>query len=143
MKNFYAIVACSLLMFSCSIGSEDKDWAFENSEDVIGKWNYFERTLSIGTSEQIREKVENDGIIIEFLPNSELVSEGFFECDQASYKIEGDVLSVRFDSEAEQEELQYRLSWEGENLVLVPLSPSRCIEGCSQIFRRTSPLTNN
>lgn len=141
MKKFYVMIACSLLIFSCSIGSEDNERLFENSEEVIGKWNYIERTFSIGTSEQIREKIESDKITIEFLPDGEVVSVNFFECDQASYQIEGDVLRIDFACEAERGDWEYRLSWEGENLILNQISPSQCLEGCGHIFRKASLTT--
>lgn len=140
MKFFYAVIAFSLFISSCSMESEDAGRPFENREMVFGKWNYIERTFSIGTSKQIKNKIENDEITLEFLPNEKLVSAGFFECDQATYQIEGDILRIEFACDAEQAEWEYKLSWERENLVLKPVSPSTCIEGCSQIFRRISPI---
>ena len=139
MEKFYAVIACCLLLFSCSIGSEELTRSFEVSDKVIGKWNYTEQLFSSGASGQLRRKIENDEITLEFLPDAKLVSVRFFECDQASYQIEGDLLRIDFACEAYQGEREYRLSWKSENLVLNQLRPVQCIEGCAQIFRKILP----
>lgn len=143
MERFYSVIACCLLAFSCSIGSEDFTRPFEFNDKVIGKWNYAELLISIGASSQIRQKIENDQITIEFLPNGKLVSVGFFECDLATYQIEGDVLQIDFACEGYEGAREYRLSWDIQNLVLNQLSPVQCIEGCSQIFRKTFPTNKD
>jgi len=137
MNRIYTSLLAALFLFSCTIESEELIRPF-NNEDVIGSWQFFEYTYSTGGSQVTRTRVENEGITIDFFNNGKLESAGYFQCDEASYQIENDVLIVNFDCQLEPLERKYLLSWEGEKLVFFALAPTSCIEQCTHIFRKQS-----
>jgi hypothetical protein len=135
MSRTYFILVLSFFMFSC-LNKEDPNRSFEKSEEIIGSWQFYEFTYSIGGSKTSRERVGNDDIFLTFSEDGSLESSGYFECGQAGYRIEKNILDVDFECDQGEESRKYSLSWEGEKLVFFALSPTACIEDCTHIFRK-------
>ncbi len=137
MNRIYLFWVFSLFMYSCVLDSKNLNRSVEESNDLIGSWQFYEFTYSIGSSEMSRGLVENEHIFLTFLEDGSLESLGYFECGQARYRIEDDILYVDFECDPEEESRKYLVSWEGKNLVFDALAPTVCIEGCTHIFRKT------
>ncbi|MDR7130402.1 hypothetical protein J2X69_002752 [Algoriphagus sp. 4150] len=133
MRHFWIGMIAVLFFTSCD---KEEDVPFElTSEGLVGKWELYQYQGSTG-AEDYRTAYEPTGKTITFLPNGNLRSVKFFECNEGEYEITDHVIAVLFDCEEEVPERTYFMKRENGDLVFSPRTPSVCIEGCAFIFKR-------
>jgi hypothetical protein len=126
MKKLLAII---LLITAC-VNEEDPSAEILSSHELIGKWKLVEHSFSIGDATQHWNEVI-DGFIYNFKSNGTFTSTDARNCVGGTYTIQDNHLILNCN----KTEYIYIWSIEEEHLLLFPISPVFCIEGCSYKFR--------
>lgn len=125
----------ALLSFtSCD---KDENHPFDLTEEgLLGKWDLYQYQGNTG-EEDYRTAYEPTGKTFTFFTNGKLNAVGWGgECNAGEYQVADHILTLVFDCEEDVPERTYYMKREKENLVISPLAPTICIEGCSYIFKR-------
>lgn len=134
MAMKYILFVLPILLFSCT--SEYNLEYPEEARSFIGEWRMVEFAYSPGGPDIYRSPAE-EGTILTFNANGLVNSQKFFQCDEASYKVEEETIIFNFACQEELERRVFNFSWEADSLILIPASPM-CIEYCAYIFSRVS-----
>lgn len=136
MRKSFLFIVIIILFFGCA---EDQTIASEGEETsknvLVGKWQVVESFYSIGTGEQLSNPIQNGSILL-------LKNDGKFETNLikgatgGSYEIKGDSLILNFRRALNSSEYIYGFSIKNESLHISPLSPNRCVEGCSERLKK-------
>lgn len=125
-----------MVLFVLSSCDKESNLPFElTAEGLIGTWELYQFQGNTG-AEDYRTPYEPSGKTITFLFDGNLSSVGFFDCTEGEYQVEDGEITVNFDCEEEVPERGYAMSKENNDLVLSPLLPYACFEGCAYIFKK-------
>lgn len=109
----------------------DKNDTISNPEvsDLMGKWNLTRYQYSIG-GPPIWEDV-SEGEMLQFFGDNTFNSDNRQNTRTGNYEIKNDSLIRTYSDDPENIEYISNMELKRNKLVLIPISPSRCIEGCA------------
>lgn len=133
MRCFWIGIICLTLFSACD---KEENLPFElTAEGIVGNWELYQYQGNTG-AEDYRTPYEPSGKTVTFFENGKLISNEFFACTDAEYQVSDQILKVFFNCESEVPEMSYLLKRENADLILKPITPYMCIEGCSFIFKK-------
>ncbi|MBK6265428.1 hypothetical protein JKA74_10305 [Marivirga sp. S37H4] len=133
MRNLtLTIIAAALALFSCK--EEPVDLSLNK---LHGSWLLVESSYSIGDAQQRWQKIEG-GYIYNFKNDGTFSSTRFEDCEGRNYSMDNNVLTLVFDCEGDELEAVEAGNFYDGYLELSPISPTRCVEGCKNKFRKIS-----
>jgi hypothetical protein len=135
MRHFWIVIIVLLSFTSC-----DKEEALPfqlTAEGIVGKWELYQYQGNTGANDY-RTEYGPTGKTITFLPDGRFTSIEFFNCNDGEFEVEDQTLTIMVDCEERVPLLTYFMKIENKDLVLSPLAPYMCIEGCSYILKKIS-----
>lgn len=129
MNNIWIGILVLVLFSSCT---REYDQPFDlTANGIVGTWEQYQYRGSTGV-DFFETEFESTGKTITFLPGRKWNSVNFFECSEGEYSVKDQVLTMIFQCGDQVDEQFFRLSREGNQLVISP----PCFEGCSYILKK-------